>query len=325
LAIGAALRSVLTTNHLLKAKDESWSRQRRIVAPALNERISPNVWRESVEQASSLADLLISSSQYHSIKEAAQVIPGLRTIAMNVLARIAYGHHKPFRILPPLRDPSTDMSYVDAISLCTEQLIAAAFLPISLLRLPLMPLVLQTLGSALKELPSLTRDMIDQERQKSNSIAPAVVQTTVNPGSNPNTIMSTLVRLSDQAKDQTDDKASTLSKKEKPSNQGSSTGKTYLTEDEIAGNLFIFTAAGFDTTANTMSYAVTLLAAYPEWQAWIQTEIDDVLGVFPGKVGNRASLPDYETAFPRLTRCLAVMVSHDQSPHVLLVCFQGCV
>ena len=30
-------------------------------------------------------------------------------------------------------------------------------------------------------------------------------------------------------------------------------GTAGLTEDEIMGNLFVFTAAGFDTTANTMA------------------------------------------------------------------------
>lgn len=64
--------------------------------------------------------------------------------------------------------------------------------------------------------------------------------------------LSMLVRLSDQEK--------------------KSSGK-FLTEEEISGNLFTFTAAGFDSTANTMGYAVIMLTAYPEWQEWIRQRL----------------------------------------------------
>ncbi|OAQ85151.1 cytochrome p450 domain-containing protein [Purpureocillium lilacinum] len=79
----------------------------------------------------------------------------------------------------------------------------------------------------------------------------------------------------------------------------------FLREDEIAGNLFVFTAAGYDTTANTMTYAVGLMAAYPQWQAWLQDELDRVLG--SKAVGESRILP-YTTYFPKLKRCLAVMM-----------------
>jgi cytochrome P450 len=282
------------TNHV-QNDDEAWSRQRRIIAPALNERISSEVWNESVEQASSLANLLLASCSASPVGSSASTIPGLRAIAMHVLGRIGYGQHKPFALPSSSRHSSMDMSYVDAIALCTENLISAAFVPASLLKLPFMPRLLQTLGNALTRLPSLTRDMLDQERQKASATAPelGLIPTAI-PSSSRITIMSTLVRLSDQEKSRAEgEKTDQTTKRDRNS---------YLTEEEIAGNLFIFTAAGFDTTANTMSYAVTLLAVYPEWQTWIQTEIDSVLG-------GRAETPDYATAFPKLTRCLAVMVS----------------
>ncbi len=249
----------------------------------------------SVEQASCLADLLLSVSSPHTVQRPAKIVRGLRTIAINVLARIAYGHNKPFALSPPSIRLSADISYVDAVSLVTEKLIYAAFLPASFLGLPFMPQVSQQLGTALKRLPGLTKDMLNQERQKSASASPDVTQATESPNNNPDTIMKTLVHLSDQEKNSTDTSTPELSDK---------ITKKFLTEDEIAGNLFIFTAAGFDTTANTMAYAVTLLAVYPEWQAWIQTEIDTVFG------GPDMSRTDYATAFPQLVRCLAVMVSY---------------
>ena len=194
-----------------------------------------------------------------------------------------------------------DLSYVDAITVCTEQLLGAAFVPVKVLRLPVMPQPLRKLGRALTHLPRLTSDTLDQERKHSVSTTPASSQM------KPNTIMTTLVGLSDQAKEQ--DQADVQASIDKCTT-GSSIGanKSYLTEEEIAGNLFIFTAAGFETTSNTLSYAVTLLAAYPRWQSWIQEEIDLVLGASGPNQGEQRDLQDYATVFPKLTRCLALMV-----------------
>jgi cytochrome P450 len=275
----------------------------------LNERISSEVWKESAEQAKSLANLLLESCSSSPISRSAHTIPGLRAIAIHVLGRIGYGERKPFALRSSYLGAPEDMSYVDAIALCTENLLSAAFLPASLLKLPVMPQLLQTLGVALTRLPSLTRNMLDEERRRASSAASSASDTrTTEQGGSRTTIMSTLVRVSDQEKNRVEGDHRSVLKSNQPMKRDT---KSYLTEEEIAGNLFIFTAAGFDTTANTMSYAVTLLAIYPEWQAWIQTEID---GVF----GGLSETPDYATAFPRLTRCLAVMVSLHPPAHLLV-------
>ncbi|KAK8104428.1 uncharacterized protein PG998_011461 [Apiospora kogelbergensis] len=290
--------------NIVTTSDESWSRQRRIVASALSERISPGVWKESTEQASSLIDALHCS---HSSGGSAETVTGLRAVAINVLTRVAYGRHTPFALPSSSRAPSTGMSYVEAISLCTELLLAAAFIPSSILGLPIMPLNLRRLGAALDQLPHLTRDMLDQERRRSFRSDGADPMMTVASEDPPNVIMRTLVRLSDEAKAKATNQSSTSLREKGLEVDSASFGRLYLTEDEIAGNLFIFTAAGFDTTSNTLGYAITLLAAYPEWQNWIQAEIDAVLRSPQGGQSKDASLPDYSTTFPKLVRCLAVM------------------
>jgi cytochrome P450 len=80
----------------------------------------------------------------------------------------------------------------------------------------------------------------------------------------------------------------------------SSKVSTYLTEEEIMGNLFAFTIAGYETTSTTLAYAVMMLAIDPEWQDWIVHEIDKVTSLHPEA--------DYASIFPLLTRCLALMV-----------------
>ncbi len=72
-----------------------------------------------------------------------------------------------------------------------------------------------------------------------------------------------------------------------------------LTKDEIFGNIFAFNLAGHETTANTVAAAIVLLAAFPEYQEWLAEEIGEV----------EPSLSSYDDSFPRLSRCLAIMVS----------------
>ncbi|KAK1463533.1 hypothetical protein CMEL01_13602 [Colletotrichum melonis] len=304
-------------SNILTSNGESWSRQRRVVAPVLNERISPEVYKATARQAESFVNNILSSpststpSMTTATATTSTTIQGLRTIAINVLTKIAYGDNKPFAITPLPGDPSAPMSYVDAISLCTELLDLAAFIPIRILRLPFMSNVVQTLGAALHRLPGLTVDMLDRERRRLAEVSslngPSDELLTTATVGKTDTIMSMLVRLSDQEKSR-----AVPAEKSATATTGNSNPKSYLTEEEIAGNLFIFTAAGFDTTANTLAYAVTLLAAYPEWQAWIQVELDAVLG--PPRASQSSSsaeeergLPDYSVVFPKLTRCLAVM------------------
>jgi cytochrome P450 len=210
--------------------------------------------------------------------ETSDTVNGLRGIAMNVLRQTAYGQPKPWNRMDLPRDPKATISYTDRISLCTELLILAALVPVNLLSLPIMPKLVRTLGSALERLPLLTKEMLDRER----------VEMASGSKSHDN-IMSMLVRLSDQGKNQAIGKPTSKAQ--------------YLTEDEICGNLFIFTAAGFDTTANTMSYTIALLAAHPEWQEWLREELDFVL-----REGDISDDLDYNTIFPRLGRCLAIMV-----------------
>lgn len=297
-----------TVDRDIQARGESWSRQRRIIAQALNDRISPSVWQESAEQASALAGQLVVSSATWTTGKPAQTLDGLRIVAINVLAHIAYGHHKHFSLPSPSRKRSWDMSYVDAIAICTEYLMLAALLPARLCRMPVMPHILQTLGVALTQLPQLTRDMLHQERNSAKKYGS---------DKRPETIMSALVRLSDEEKSQNYSVDTTFEKH--LSTDMPRINKLYLTEDEIAGNLFIFTAAGFDTTANTMGYAVTLLTAYPEWQAWIQAEIDTVMNT------TSRTMTDYETCFPRLVRCMAVMVCHHLYPPLTHIQADSCL
>jgi cytochrome P450 len=92
-------------------------------------------------------------------------------------------------------------------------------------------------------------------------------------------------------------------------------GSGGLTKDEMRGNLHIFTFAGHETTANTMAYAISLLAAHPQWQDWIVEELHSVF--------DEHDRGNYEEVFPRLKRCQALMVrlSYTNFHQLLNHCF----
>jgi cytochrome P450 len=83
----------------------------------------------------------------------------------------------------------------------------------------------------------------------------------------------------------------------------SSDGKSSrLSDKELRGNIFIFTAGGLESTSTTLSYALALLALHPEVQEWVAEEVRNVCG----ETGEGR---EYGEVFPRLKRVVAVMVS----------------
>ncbi|KAH8664527.1 cytochrome P450 [Xylariales sp. PMI_506] len=261
--------SVFTSNH------EDWARQRRLVAPQLNERISKVVWAESIDQGSQLVDYMVGQPS------STLAINGVRAIAMNVLMQVGYGESKPWVADNPVYDPKADITYVDSIGLLAKYIFFAFALPGWLLRQKFMSPTIQTIDTALQRIPRLTQELLARERKQAAA-----------GGRERDNMLSMLVRFSDMEKKRTEG--------------GSADGSNqYLTEDEISGNLFVFTAAGFDTTSNTLGYALTMLAAYPEWQSWVQQELDYVWSSLEDK---DQVTPDYDTVCPRLTRVLAVML-----------------
>jgi cytochrome P450 len=79
-------------------------------------------------------------------------------------------------------------------------------------------------------------------------------------------------------------------------------------DEEIIGNLFIYNVAGYDTTANALVYALTFLSTDFGLQDWLHEEISSVLGD-----RSETKEGDYETTFPKLKRCFALMVGFNCS------------
>lgn len=258
---------------LRKSTGNDWQRQRKLIAPAINEQISEAVWNESIDQARQMLASFGDESTNKSIQ-------GLRTIAINVLGAAGYGKPRKFDREDKL-EPGFQTTFMSAILTVIESLVLSGIMPPALLLLPFMPKSWRDIGVAVKEFPVHQKMLIESERASTAN-------------ANKTNLMSTLIRLSDQERRVDRDKS-----------VSSESNGAYLTEEELHGNLYLVTLAGFDTTANTMGYAMAHLALDEDLQEWLFEEIRGVQKTVPTM--------EYTETFQLLPRCLAFMVGHDDA------------
>ncbi len=215
-----------------------------------------------------------------------ETVPDTATLALHVLTAVGFGLSYPFhggvRNLPQ----GHSMTYRDALSMCLRNIITFAIFPKRVLSMSYVPKRLQSLGVAAKEFQRYMEEMLAHERS-----------VTADRQSRAGNLISSLVRASEEAQKSKDSSDSTV---------------LGLTDEEIFGNIFAFNLAGHETTANTLATSLVLLAANPDCQEWLTEEIHRVLSGPP-----ISGYWKYEEAFPKLQRCLAVMVSIQACPELL--------
>ena len=200
-----------------------------------------------------------------------------RTLSLDVLA--ATGFKKSYRFRAST-EPGQDeaRSYRESLAITLDNALFMMLVPPKLLSMRLVPKSWKRIGQATKDFRQYMMDMFYEEKRLLEAGKPGTGH-----------LMSSLVRSSE------DEQAKQL--------KGNVDGPTGLTISEILGNIFVINFAGHDTTANTLAYAMLLLAAYPEIQEWVGEELQ---GVLPDSSSETWS---YNELFPRLKRCLAVLVS----------------
>lgn len=260
-------------DNLFTSDGATWSRHRRIVAGAVTERVSPVVWDESVRQTRQMLDMIDRDESQGTYR----MFDYVKRIAIHVLYAAGMGNATDFETGEQSR-PGMQLTYIDAIRTINDSVAGPLVLPTSLMHYwpSWMPgaSYMRHLGQAKVEFPIHTEAALSQERQlAAESGAPR------------NNVMSALIAASEQ--DEGSEKK---------------TKGPALTEKELQGNLWIFTAAGFDTTANTITFSLILLARYPRWQKWLLEEIDTLI---PNPDIEEL---DYQEIFPRAHRVMAVML-----------------
>ncbi|PYH78661.1 putative cytochrome P450 monooxygenase [Aspergillus uvarum CBS 121591] len=243
---------------------DEWKRHRRMFAASLDERISRIAWSESREQARSMLNYLFDHPGGDSLT-------GLRSLAINVIGQAGYTKTTPWSPTPlrdrPGQEEHARTAYFKALALATDLFFVAAFIPPKILKLSFMPAQLRLLGQRLEKVPQYIAEISQEERQT--------------------------------ARDESVGRSNFLRFLLQNSDTDTTSGFGF-TPDELSGNLYVFTVAGYETTANTMGFAVTLLAAYPEWQEWIREELREL----PAD----SSPWSYNDVFPNCQRTLAIML-----------------
>ncbi|KAF4625603.1 hypothetical protein G7Y89_g12562 [Cudoniella acicularis] len=261
--------------NVLTSDGDSWARQRKVVASVINERISKTVFNESIHQTKGLLGEVLG---HGNTGETNRIFDMMKKITVNVLSGAGMGTSVEWKNNANEKpNPGFKMTYIEAVKHVIESVAGPIILPRWFLSnypnfLPGYK-TLNSLSYAVTEFPMHTRNMLNQERHR---IVTAHGETR-------NNIMSQLLHASEQG-------------------DGKMKGVKALSEDEMLGNLFIFTVAGFDTTANTLAYALVLLSRYPKWQEWMFEEIDRIMP------SDSSTNLDYAAIFPKATRVQACML-----------------
>ncbi len=250
----------------------------------MNERTMRLVWDESLRQASEMLDWW-KMQEGKGVRSTAR---NMSTLTLHVLARACFERSYSFQGSTDTLTEADPTNHRDALSLILENIVLIlAFGPKFLARLS-RPKRLARLGQATVTFKKYVTDLLKEEKD-------LMAQGKSERGN----LMASLIRASDEEGVTTDPSRNPQVGSRAPPSRGGGG----LTEDEIYGNMFVFSFAGHDTTAHTFTFAIYLLAAHPAVQEWLREELRYYL---PRGAPSHWS---YHETFPKLKRCLAVLVS----------------
>ncbi|KAK7748118.1 hypothetical protein SLS53_001371 [Cytospora paraplurivora] len=222
------------------------------------------------ESLSLAADMLQYWTKKQSITSSAD---DLRTLSLHVLTGAGFGKHFKFEGHDERGDTSVSGNYKNALQMILENCILIMGIGPRALAVarPWLPKSwkLGVLAETCAEFQRFMTELYEEEKAKQAFSTARSVKT----------LMSSLVRAS----------------------QAEAKSGTGLTESEIYGNMFMLNFAGHDTTAHTFTFAIHFLAAHPDVQAWVSEEVRQVHSDLQHEW-------NYAANFPRLVRCLAVML-----------------
>ena len=219
--------------------------------------------------------------QYWSSKRSTRsTADDTRTLSLHVVSSAGFGKSYSFRGLRDSSDGSLATSCKESLQIILDNCILLMVLGQKFLSKEWLPNKLRKLHQATITFQRYMTEVYEEEK--------ASIAKGKQGGKN---LMTSLVRASI-------DTPETMV----PVNLASAHNLGGLTENEIYGNMFVFNFAGHDTTAHTLAFAIVILSPHPSVQDWLSEELQYVLGdTIPEDWG-------YTQIFPRLKRCLAVLV-----------------
>ena len=266
----------------LQAEGSDWQRQRKLTAAPFNEQKSRLVWEEALRQASDMVNLWLSKGE-DGTKTTSE---DTRTLALHVLAYVGFQRSYPFESVANNNEGHPPTTYRDSLSIVLRNILVILVLPMIAFQIPFMPAKWKQIGLAVT---AFRKYMLDQLADEKRLVAEGM------PGSG--TLMSNLVRASTVQHDIMEEGES-----KKALTHQETQEMRPLSVDEVLGNIFAFNFAGHDTTAISLAFSMFLLVAHPNVQDWISEELNFYLDT------DQKDTWKYETLFPKLKRCLAILV-----------------
>ena len=192
-----------------------------------------------------------------------------RTLSLNVLSRAGFGKSFPFQGHDEKSEASLAIDYKQSLQLVLDNCILIMVLGRKFLAKPWLPEKLRTVHGACASFQKYMSDLYGEEKSMHIDGRPK-----------DRNLMTSLVQAS----------------------QEEAKMSVGLSEAEIYGNMFVFNFAGHDTTAHTLTFVFMFLAANPTTQDWLTEELRYVFG------NRRPEEWDYNSDYPRLKRCLSVLL-----------------
>ncbi|KKY34218.1 putative cytochrome p450 [Diaporthe ampelina] len=271
-----------------------WRRHRRITASPFNERNNRRVWDEALRQAGQVAACWSGRGAAGFNTTASDTV----AVSLNILATAALGESWDFRPVNNAEEATRGRGdgdgdgqaagYRESLHVLLGSVRTLVVTPKWVYRLPGWCIPSRYLSRFVKTRRVFGRHMEDMVRLRKADIASGNTRT------DDSTFLSALVLKSEEVR-----------REEEGGGKGGAggSGRASLSNDELYGNLFTYNLAGHETTANSLSFAIYLLAAFPEWQEWVREEVDAAYKVSEDGQVNTT----YEDVFPNLKRCRAFL------------------
>ncbi|KAI9655442.1 MAG: hypothetical protein M1831_004857 [Alyxoria varia] len=230
---------------------------RKTAQPSINPKTHETVWNHMLEQATGLTDLWRSPEGGRG--RPSNLPRDIAKLTIHVFSYAAYGKrmdwHEPDDVRQRLRGSGHTLNFGEAIQRSLDQMVTICLTPRFLLKNSPLP-IHKKAYEAFVEFRRYLEELRDQKQ------AEIIRQ---GPSARPN-LLGAFVQASEFPGNPEHDKRDVNS---------------IIGDSAVFGNMYIFLLAGHETTANTLVYALTLMACFPDKQKLLHAELDLVLGSRP--------------------------------------------
>ena len=237
---------------------------RKLTGSSFNDNTNQVVWNESLRLGRQMLAYWLAAGTNGLTTTANDT----RNFALSVLLSAGFGKAYDFQPGPNRSEKSergNSMNYRQALQLVLKNsVLIIALGPKTFPKISWLSKKLATIGNALRIYQQYMTDMLSEAKVEGSEVR------------SQGNLLATLVRASVQDKQ--------------------------LSQEEVFGNMFVYTFGGHDTTAHSLAYTFVLLSIHPEVQDWMREEIRSVF------TNDDPSSWKYED-FGKLVRLQAVQVS----------------